>query len=138
MSAPTIASLVFFVFSLIAAITVEYLLTSFAKSAGLDRLVFVMVPALLAMLYALIVYQGAERKIKRLGQSVSRGLLVMMLTWLSLATVISWTWCRLGSCLGETLLASGMVGGGPMRLAALAAGTVTGFLIIRKPPPRIE
>jgi len=42
-----------------------------------------MVPALFAMLYSLIIFQSAERKIRRLGESVSRGILVMLLTWMS-------------------------------------------------------
>ena len=141
MSAATIASLVFFVFSLIAAATVEFIMRAFAEEAGVNRWVFAMVPAPLAMLYSLIVYQSAERKIRRLGESVSRGILVMLLTWVSFSALTSWTWCQLrdfGSCLGKTLLISGVVGGGPMLLSALGAGILTGVLIIRKPPPRIE
>jgi hypothetical protein len=140
MSAATLASLVFFAFSLAAALAVEFLLTSFAKSVGLDRLVFVMTPALLAMLYALIVYQNAERKIRRVGESVSRGILVMLMTWVSLAALITWAWYKpgeFGSSLGTTLLASGVAGGGPMLLDALGAGILTGVLILRKPAPRI-
>ena len=141
MSAATIASLVFFAFSLIAAATVQFLLKTFAEEAGVNRWVFAMVPALLAMLYSLIVYQNAERKIRRLGESVSRGILVMLLTWASFAAMTSWTWCQprdFGRCLGTTLEISGIVGGGPMLLCALGAGVLTGVLIIRKPKPRIE
>jgi hypothetical protein len=141
MSAATIASLVFFVFSLIAAAAVEFLLRAFAEQAGVNRWVFAMVPALLAMLYSLIVYQGAERKIRRLGESVSRGILVMLLTWVSVGALTTWTWCQphqFGSCLGTTMLVSGIVGGGPMLLGALGAGILTGVLIIRRPRPRIE
>jgi hypothetical protein len=141
MSAATVASMVFFVFSLIAAAAVEFLLRAFAEEAGVNRWVFAMVPALFAMLYALIVYQSAERKIRRLGESVSRGILVMLLTWLSFAVLTTWTWCQphaFGSCLGTTLLVSGVVGGGPMLLGALGGGILTGVLIIRRPKPRIE
>jgi hypothetical protein len=141
MSAATIASLVFFAFSLIAAATVQFLLKTFAEEAGVNRWVFAMVPALLAMLYSLIMYQNAERKIRRLGESVSRGILVMLLTWASFAAMTSWTWCQprdFGRCLGTTLEISGIVGGGPMLLCALGAGVLTGVLIIRKPKPRIE
>jgi hypothetical protein len=140
MSAATIASLVFFAFSLAAALTVEFLLASFAKSGGVNRLVFVMVPALIAMLYSLIVYQNAERKIRRVGESVSRGILVMLMTWVSFSALITSAWYKPGefaSSLGTTLLASGIVGGGPMLLDALGAGILTGFFILRKPPPRI-
>lgn len=141
MSPATIASLVFFVFSLIAAAAVEFLLRAFAEEAGVNRWVFAMVPALLAMLYSMIVYQGAERKVRQVGQSVSRGILVMLLTWISFASLITWTWCQprqFGSCLGTTLMVSGVVGGGPMLLSALGAGVLTGVLIIRRPRPRIE
>ena len=141
MSPATIASLVFFAFSLIAAATVQFLLKTFADEAGVNRWVFAMVPALLAMLYSLILYQNAERKIRRLGESVSRGILVMLLTWASFAAMTSWTWCQprdFGRCLGTTLEISGIVGGGPMLLCALGAGVLTGVLIIRRPKPRIE
>ncbi|HUD25816.1 MAG TPA: hypothetical protein VMQ45_09030 [Burkholderiaceae bacterium] len=141
MSAPTIASLVFFVFSLIAAAAVEYLMRAFAEEAGLNRWVFAMVPALFAMLFALFIYQNAERKIRRLGESVSRGILVMLFTWLSFAALVDWTWCQprdFGYCLSKTLLVSGIVGGGPMLLCAIAAGVLTGVLVIRRPRPRID
>jgi hypothetical protein len=144
MSAATIASLVFFVFSLIAAAAVEVLgslMHKFAETAGINPWVFATVPALLAMLFALIFYQDAQRKIRRLGESVSRGMLVMLLTWLSFATLASWTWCGprgFGSCLGFAVEVIGWIGGGPMLLVALGAGTLTGVLIIRKPRARIE
>jgi uncharacterized membrane protein len=141
MSAATIASLVFFVFSLIAAAAVEFLLRAFAQEAGVNRWVFAMVPGLFAMLYALILFQSAERKIRRLGESVSRGILVMLLTWVSFAGIASATWCQVrqfGSCLSKTLLVSAVVGGGPMLLGALGAGVLSGVLIIRRPKPRIE
>jgi hypothetical protein len=141
MSAATIASLVFFVFSLVAAAAVEFLLRAFAEEAGVNRWVFAMVPALFAMLYALLLFQGAERKIRRLGESVSRGILVMLLTWVSFAGMASVTWCQVrqfGSCMSTTLLVSAVVGGGPMLLGALGAGVLSGVLIIRRPKPRIE
>jgi hypothetical protein len=141
MTPATVASLVFFVFSLVAAGTVEYLLRLFAEDAGLNRWVFASLPALFSMLFALIVYQNAERKIKRVGESVSRGILVMLLTWVSFASLASWTWCGLadfGNCLSHTLMISGLIGGGPMLIGALGAGVLTGVLIIRRPRPRLE
>ena len=141
MSAATIASLVFFACSLIAAATVEFLLRVFAESTGLNRWVFAMVPALLAMLYSLIIYQRAERKLRRVGESVSRGILVMLMTWVSFAALTSFTWCQpreFASCLSRSLLISGVIGGGPMLLSALGASIVTGVLVIRRPRPRIE
>jgi hypothetical protein len=144
MSTATIASLVFFVFSLIAAAAIEILgslLRKFAGETGINQWVFVMVPALFAMLFALIVYQGAQHKIRRLGESVSRGIVVMLFTWLSFSTLASWTWCPrhdFGSCLGIAVIVIGWIGGGPMLFVALGAGILTGVLIIRKPKPRIE
>jgi len=141
MSPATIASLIFFVFSLVAAGAVELLLRKVAEQAGVNPWIFALVPALLAMLFSLIVYQNAQRKIRRLGESVSRAILVMLLTWVSFAAMISRTWCQpreFGSCMGTTLLASGVVGGGPMLLGALGAGILAGVLIIRRPKPRIE
>jgi hypothetical protein len=41
------------------------------------------------MLFSLIVYQRAERKIRRIGQSVSRGILTMLMTWIALAALIT-------------------------------------------------
>jgi hypothetical protein len=144
MSAATIASLVFFVFSLIAAGAVGILgslLRKFAEEAGMNQWVFAMVPALFAMLFALIVYQDAQRKIRRLGESVSRGILVMLLTWLSFAALTSWIWCPpvdFGSCLRDAVIMIGWIGGGPMLFVALGAGALTGVLIMRRPKPRIE
>ncbi len=140
MSAATIASLVFFVFSLIAAAAVEFLMHAFAEEAGVNRWVFAMVPALLSMLYALFVFQGGDRKIKRLGEAVSRGILVMLFNWISFAALTSWTWCQpkdFFGCLSKTMLVVGLIGGGPMLLVAIGAGVLTGVLIIRRPRPRI-
>jgi hypothetical protein len=144
MSPATIASLVFFVFSLIAAAAVEVLgslLRRFANEVGINQWVFAMVPALFAMLFALFIYQDAQRKIRRLGESVSRGILVMLLTWLSFSALTSWTWCpprEFGACLRNAVIVIGWIGGGPMLFVALGAGILTGVLIIRRPKPRIE
>jgi hypothetical protein len=141
MTPATVASLVFFVVSLLAAGAVEFLLRAFAEEAGLNRWIFASVPALFSMLFALILYQNAERKIKKVGESISRAILVMLLTWVSFAALASWTWCQpsdFGSCMSHTLIISGVVGGGPMLIGAIGAGILTGVLIIRKPRPRLE
>jgi hypothetical protein len=138
MSTASLASVVFFVFSLIATATVEYLTRAFAEEVGVNRLVFAMVPALLAMLFAMFIFQNADRKIRRLGESVSRGALVMLLTWLSFAMLTSWTWCpprEFGSCLRNAVIVIGWIGGGPMLFAALCAGLVVG-IIVTPPRPR--
>jgi uncharacterized membrane protein len=136
-SSATIAGLVFGACGLLAAAAVEYLLRSFAEEAGVNRWIFVAVPGLFAMLYAMFLYQNAHRKVRRLGESVSRGILIALLTWISFSLLASWAWCsprQMGACLGNTLLISGIVGGGPMLAAAFLAGVLTGLLVIR--PPR--
>lgn len=132
-----IASLVFGACGLLAAAGVEFLLRAFADEAGVNRWIFVAVPGLFAMFFALFLYQDARRKIKRLGESVSRGILIALLTWLAFSLVATWAWCpphQFGQCFGHTLIASAIVGGGPMLAAALVAGILAGVIIIR--PPR--
>lgn len=136
-----IAAFVFGACGLLAAAAVEFLLRSFADQLGINRWIFVAVPGLFAMLYALILFQDARRKIKRLGESVSRGVLIALLTWLSFALLATVVWCSardVGQCFSRTLLASGVVGGGPMLAAALLGGLLSGVLIIRPPPKPVE
>ena len=131
-----IAGLVFGACGLLAAAAVEFLLRSFADQAGINRWIFVAVPGLFAMLYAMVLFQDARRRIKRLGESVSRGILIALLTWFSFSLLATMVWCTakdVGQCFGHTLLASAIVGGGPMLAAALVAGLLTGVLIIRPP-----
>jgi hypothetical protein len=140
MTAATIAALAFFVCSLIAAASVAPALRAFGEGTGTNPWALATLPALFAMLYALILYQNAERKIRRLGESVSRGILVMLMTWVSIATLITLAWYHPGefvSGLVSTLQTSGLIGGGPMLLDAVGAGTLAGVFILRRPPPRI-
>ncbi len=136
-----IASLVFGACGLLAAATIEYILQTFAEEAGVNRLLFAAVPGLFAMLFAMVLYQDARRKIKRLGESVSRGILIALLTWFSFSALASWAWCpplQVGRCISHTLLATAIVGGGPMLAAALIAGLLTGVIIIRPPRKNID
>ncbi len=129
-----IASLIFGACGLLAAAVLEYLLRALADDAGINRWIFVAVPALLAMLFALVIYQHAANKITKVGESISRGILIALLTWMSFSALASWAWCsahEFGQCLGRTLLATAIVGGGPMLIAALVAGLLTGVLIVR-------
>ena len=139
MTPATLASLVFFAFSLFAAAAVE-LLTALAERTGVGVWAFVLGPALLAMLFSLIVYQRAERTVRQVGQSVSRGVLTMLMTWIGLSALI--TLVRFDPRyfayeIGSTLQVSGLVGGGPMLLCALGGGIVAALLILRKPKPRV-
>jgi hypothetical protein len=136
-----IAALVFGACGMLAAAALEFLLRQFAEQAGINTWVFIAVPALFAMLWALMLYQDARRKIKRVSQSVSRGLLIAMLTWFSFSLLASVIWCparTFGQCSTHTLMAAAALGGGPMLAAALVAGVLTGVVIIRPPRQRPE
>lgn len=131
-----IAGLVFGACGLLASAAVELLLRSFADQAGVNRWVFVAVPGLFAMLYAMMLFQDARRRVRQLGQSVSRGILIALLTWLSFSAMATMVWCparELGSCFSHLLLAAAIVGGGPMLAVALLGGLLAGVLIIRPP-----
>lgn len=132
MSVPLFAGFVFGICAALAAGSVEFTLRRFAEEAGLNRFIFVAVPALFAMMFAIVIYQNAKSKIKQIGQSVTRGLLVALLTWAAFSALATWTWClpeNYGSCYGNFLLITGIVGGGPMLIAALVAGWLVGWLI---------
>jgi hypothetical protein len=136
MSAANVASLVFFIFSLIAAAAVEFLMKAFAEEAGASRWFFVVAPAWFAALYSQILYWNADRKVRHLSQSVSRAVVVMLLTWVSVAALTTWTWCQprqFASCLAPTLMVSGVVGALPMLIGALSAGALIAALIIPRP-----
>jgi hypothetical protein len=138
-----IASLVFGACGLLAAALLSPFLRAIAYSAGVNEWIFVAVPALLSMLYAMLVYQEAYRKIGKISESISRGLFIALLDWVTFSLLIGWAWCPGGAlaCLGSALLATAAVGGGAMLAAALIAGLITGMLIIRpprKPPPTSE
>jgi len=132
MSVPLFAGFVFGICGALAAGSVEFTLRKFAEEAGLNRLIFVAVPALFAMMFSIVIYQDAKAKIKTIGQSVTRGILVALLTWAAFSALATWTWClpeNYGACYGNFLLITGVVGGGPMLIAALVAGALVGWLI---------
>lgn len=132
MSVPLFAGFVFGIFGALAAGSVEFTLRRFAEEAGVNRLIFVAVPALFAMLFAIVIFQNAKAKIVRIGQAVTRGILVALLTWAAFSALATWTWClpqNYGTCYGNFLLITGVVGGGPMLAAALVAGALVGWLI---------
>jgi hypothetical protein len=136
-----IAALVFGACGLLAAAAVEYLLRSFADQAGVNRWVFIAVPGLFGMLYALMLFQDGRRRIRQLGQSVSRGILIALLTWLSFSAMATMVWCPardLASCFGHLLVAAAIVGGGPMLAVALLGGLLAGVLIIRPPAKKLN
>ncbi len=134
-SPPLIAALLFAVCGGIAAASLQFTLRKFAVESGVNAWVFVTVPGLFAALFALIVYQGAERRIERVGQSLTRGLLVALLSWFAFSALATAVWFPVEdffSWLSTVLLLTGFVGGGPMLLAALVASAIFGWLILRR------
>ena len=132
LSIPTLAALLFGVFGMLAAASTYPLMSRFATEAVVSEWIFIAVPALLAALFALLVYRGAEGRVRSIGQSLSRGLLVAILTWTGFSAMATWTWCipvNYGECFRDALMLSGALGGGQLLLAALAAAAVAGYAI---------
>jgi hypothetical protein len=132
MSVPLFAGFVFGICAALAAGSVEFTLRRFAEEGGVNRIIFVAVPGLFAMMFAIFIYQQSKSKITQISQSISRGILVALLTWIAFSALATWVWClpeNYGSCFGNFLLVSGLVGGGPMLAAALVAGALVGWLI---------
>ena len=132
LSIPIVAALLFGVSFALAAVSTRLVLARFAREAGVTDWIFIVVPALFAMLFALIVFQGASKHVKTINQSLSRGLLVAILTWVSFSALSTWAWClpeHYGDCLSQALMISGALGGGQMLLAALIGAAITGYAI---------
>lgn len=132
LSIPMLAALLFGIFGALAAASTKLVLARFAREAGVSDWIFIAVPALFAMLFALFVYQGAAKHVATINQSLSRGLLVAILSWASFSALATWAWClpeNYGDCFSQALLLSGAVGGGQMLLAALLAAAITGYAI---------
>jgi hypothetical protein len=134
MTVPLFAGFVFGIFGMLAAGSVEYTLREFAAEGGVNRLIFVAVPGLFAMMFALMIYQHAEKRITTVAQSLSRAILVALLTWISFSVLATWVWSPANSLrwFSTALIVSGIIGGGPMLIAALGAGGLVGWLIKRR------
>jgi len=131
MTVPLFAGFVFGIFGMLAAGSVEFTLREFANEGGVNRLIFVAVPGLFAMMFAMMIYQRAEKRITTVAQSLSRGVLVALLTWISFSMLATWVWSPSNAVrfFSTALLVSGNIGGGPMLIAALCAGGLVGWLI---------
>jgi hypothetical protein len=132
LNTPIMAGLVFGICGLLGAVVVQNTLRDLAREGGVDAWVLAAVPGLFAAMFALIIYQGADQRVKSINQSLSRGLLVALLTWMTFSGLATWVWClpeNYGSCFSNVLLISGVAGGGPMLAAALVAGGIVGWLI---------
>lgn len=129
------AMLVFGICCLLAAGLVEAVMRNFAGEAGVPTWVFVIAPGLLSMLFALLLYRKAASNVAGIRQSLSRALSVAILTWLALSVYISALWCpgyRALSCTRDVVLVTTVVGGGPLLLAALIAGSIVGLVLKRR------
>jgi hypothetical protein len=141
------AMLLFAICTWLGAGMIETVMRDFAAQVHMQTWVFVAVPGLLAMLFSLMLYQNAARQIRTIPESMTRALLVGILTWLAITAMISFMWCpdyRRLRCSSDVLLLTGVVGGGPLLAGVLVAGFVVGLLLKRRvgwltyeePPPR--
>ena len=135
MSVPLFAGFVFGICGMAASASVSFTLRDFAEQGSVNHSIFVVVPGLFSMLYALFVFQNAEQRIKSVAQAISRGILVALLTWLSFSALATWVWCQPQdylNCFSKALILAGLIGGGPMLGVALVAGGSLGWLIKQK------
>jgi hypothetical protein len=141
LSPPVIAALLFAICGGLAAASMQFTLREFAIESGVNRWVFVAVPGLFSALFAMLVYQGAEKRVRTVGQSISRGLLVALLTWFGFSALATAVWFPIEDFthwLSTVLLISGVVGGGPMLLAGLIPGALVGLLLRRRSSSWVE
>jgi hypothetical protein len=129
------AMLVFGICCLLAAGLVEVVMRDFAAEAGVPTWVFIIVPGLLSMLFTPLMYRKAASTITGIRQSLSYAIAVAILTWVVLNIYISYLWCpgyRALSCARDVLIVTTVIGGGPLLLGALVAGTVVGIVLKRR------
>ena len=129
------AMLVFGICALLGAGLVEVVMRNFAAEAGVPTWVFIIAPAALSMLFALLLYRNAVSNVSGVRQSLSRAFLVAILTWLVLGVYISALWCpayRALGCARDVAIVLTAVGGGPLLLAAFIAGTIVGLVLKRR------
>jgi hypothetical protein len=127
--------LVFGICCLLGAGLVEVVMRNFAGEAGVPTWVFIIVPGVLSMFFSLLLYRKAASDVTGIRQSLSRALTVALLTWLTVSVYISALWCpgyRALSCARDVLLVTTVVGGGPLLLATLIAGTIVGLVLKRR------
>lgn len=127
--------LVFAIFTWLGAGAVESVMRDFAVEVNMRTWIFIAVPGLLAMLFALLLYRDAPTRIRTVQESMSRALLVGIATWLAVTAMISFMWCpgyRAMRCTSDVLLVTGIVGGGPLLAAVLLAGLVVGLLLKKR------
>jgi hypothetical protein len=129
------AMLVFGICCVLGAGLVEVVMRSFAVEVDVPTWVFVIVPGLLSMLFAFLFYRKAVNNISGIRQSLSHALAVAILTWLAFAVYVSSLWCpgyRAFTCSRDVMLVIAVIGGGPLLLASLIAGTIVGLVLKRR------
>ena len=142
------AMLLFATCTWLGAGVVEPVMRDFAAEVGIRTWVFVAIPGLLSALFSLLLYRNAAARIPGVEQSMSRALVVGILTWLAVSAMVGTLWCpddRTLSCGSGVLVVTGIVGGGPLLAAVLIAGFIVGVLLKRRvpwlayepPPPRV-
>ena len=151
MPIPVFAMLLFAICTWLGAGLIETVMRDFAAEVSMQTWVFVAVPGLLAMLFSLLLYRNAAEQIRTVAESMTRALLVGIVTWLALTAMITSMWCpgyRLLRCSSDVLLVTGIIGGGPLLASVLVAGFVVGLVLKRRvswltyealtPPRRVE
>lgn len=112
----------------------------FALESGVGMPTMVGIVPFMAGIYACVVYLGALRRVTRMGQSMSRALLVVLLTWTSFSAWAMKLWCLpqdYGVCYSRMLTVSCLLGGGPVLLAGLIAGYIMGRSIAQRVSERV-
>ena len=87
------AMLLFAICTWLGAGAVEGVMRDFAGEVGMRTWIFVAVPGLLTMLFALLLYHDAPLRVRSIRESVTRGIFVGILTWVAVAAMISFMWC---------------------------------------------
>ncbi|HTN50550.1 MAG TPA: hypothetical protein VMK32_14075 [Burkholderiaceae bacterium] len=119
-----------------ALAVIEPVMRSFAVEAGMASWLFVAIPGLLAMLFAVLSYIRAATQVTTTEHSLSRALLVALLTWIAITSLIAWLWCPWHNalrCFSNTLITTGIVGGGPLLIGSMVAGGVVAAVLKLRP-----
>jgi hypothetical protein len=128
--------LVFGICSWLAIAIIEPVMRNFAVEAGMASWLFVAIPGLLAMLFAVLSYLKAAARVTTMEHSLSRALLVALATWIAVTGLIAWLWCPLHNalrCFSNTLITTGIVGGGPLLIGSMVAGAIVAAVLKLRP-----
>ncbi len=120
----------------LAIAIIEPVMRNFANEAGMASWLFVAIPGLLAMLFAVLSYLKAATRVTTMEHSMSRALLVALLTWIAVTTLIAWLWCPAHSamrCYSNALITTGIIGGGPLLVGAMVAGGLVALVLRTRP-----